>query len=47
VKTWQPEDKTFSNHVREGHKLGVFWQTQTPVTDPQEARARERGKRKE
>src|SRR5262249_47881937 len=47
VKKWQPEDKTFSNHVREGHRLDVFWQTQTPVTDPQEARARERGKRKD
>jgi hypothetical protein len=38
---WQPEDKTFRNHVREGHLRGVFWETQTPVTDPMEARARE------
>ena len=44
-KRFTPEDKTFGNHVREGHKLGVYWQTQTPVTDPMEAQARERGKR--
>ena len=47
VKKWRPEEKTFSNHVREGQKLGVFWETKTPVTDPEEARARERGKRKQ
>jgi hypothetical protein len=42
---WQPVEKTFGSHVREGHRLGVFWETQTPVTNPMEARARERGKR--
>ena len=34
-------DKTFENHVREGHRLGVFWETLIPVTDPMEKRARE------
>ncbi len=38
--------KTFGSHVREGQRLGVFWETQIPVTDPMEARARERGRQK-
>jgi len=46
MKKWQPQEKTFANHVREGQRLGVYWETKTPVTDPQEARARERGKSK-
>lgn len=37
--------KTFQNHVREGHELGMFWETQIPVSDPQEKNARERGRR--
>jgi hypothetical protein len=45
LKAHRPEEKTFANHVREGQRLGVFWETKTPVTDPEEARARERGKR--
>jgi hypothetical protein len=39
---FQPEPKTFSEHVREGRKQGVFWETVIPVTDPMERRARER-----
>jgi hypothetical protein len=39
------DDKTFANHVRQGHLQGVFWETVTPVTDPEEQRARERGRR--
>jgi hypothetical protein len=37
--------KTFENHVREGQRLGVFWETRVPVTDPWEYAARERGRR--
>ncbi len=37
-------DKRFASHVREGHRLGVFWETLLPVTDPQELQARERGR---
>jgi hypothetical protein len=39
----QKEAKTFAGHVREGHALGVFWETVLPVTDPMEQQARERG----
>lgn len=37
--------KTFQSHVREGQRLGVFWETRMPVTDPFEVAARERGRR--
>jgi hypothetical protein len=37
----QPFERTFENHVREGHRAGVFWETQIPVTDWMERRARE------
>jgi hypothetical protein len=37
--------KTFQNHVREGQRQGVFWETRVPVTDPMENAARERGRR--
>ena len=40
----QIANKAFMNHVREGHQLGVFWETPLPVTDYQEAQARERGR---
>jgi hypothetical protein len=40
-------DKSFASHVREGHRLGVFWETLLPVTDPQEHQARERGRVKQ
>jgi hypothetical protein len=39
------QTKTFQNHVREGHELGMFWETKIPVTDPEEQNARERGRR--
>lgn len=45
LKSWRPAGETFREHVREGQELGVFWETKTPVTDPMEARARQRGKR--
>jgi hypothetical protein len=38
------QTKTFQNHVRQGHELGMFWETKIPVTDPQEKNARERGR---
>jgi hypothetical protein len=37
--------KTFQTHVRDGHRLGIFWETRVPVTDPMENAARERGRR--
>ncbi len=37
-------EKSFGSHVRAGHRLGVFWETVIPVTDPMEQRARERGR---
>jgi hypothetical protein len=37
--------KSFRTHVREGQRLGVFWETRVPVTDPMENAARERGRR--
>jgi hypothetical protein len=40
------DDKVFQSHVREGKSQGIFWETKTPVTDPGEASARERSKRK-
>jgi hypothetical protein len=33
------------SHVREGHREGIFWDTVLPVTDPMEARARQRGRK--
>ncbi len=35
-----------ASHVRDGQREGVFWETKTPVTDPMEAAARERGRKK-
>jgi hypothetical protein len=46
VALHQRSERTFANHVRQGQKLGVFWETQIPVTDPMELRARERGRQK-
>jgi hypothetical protein len=46
LKLHKRDNKTFRNHVREGHLEGVFWETPTPVTDPMEKAARERGRRK-
>lgn len=37
--------QTFTNHVREGHRQGIFWEPPVPVSDPMEKQARERGKR--
>jgi hypothetical protein len=42
---FKPETKTFQNHVREGQRQGIFWDTHIPVTDPQENAARERGRK--
>jgi len=39
---YQPEVKSFPEHIRDGRKQGVFWETVIPVTDPMERRARER-----
>src|SRR5262245_38600701 len=37
--------KSFRTHVQEGQRLGVYWETRVPVTDPMEYAARERGRR--
>ncbi|MGL4554748.1 MAG: thioredoxin family protein [Gemmataceae bacterium] len=42
LRAWTPGAKSFSGHVRDGRREGVFWETKTPVTDPMEARARRR-----
>ncbi len=42
----QKLERNFKQHVMEGHRQGVFWETLTPVTDPMELRAREKGKKK-
>jgi hypothetical protein len=39
-------DKTNRSHIREGSKLGIFYEPKTPVTDPMEQKARERAKKK-
>lgn len=39
-----PVDRNFHDHVREGHRNRVFWETQIPVTDPMENNARNRGR---
>jgi hypothetical protein len=41
---FMPSDKSFANHVLEGQRLGHFWETVIPVTDPMEKNARERGR---
>jgi hypothetical protein len=46
LKKYQSREKTFRDHVREGHQKGILWETRLPVTDPMEARARERGQQK-
>ncbi len=35
------DDRTLGSHVRDGRRLGMFWETALPVTDPAEARVRE------
>jgi hypothetical protein len=45
-KAFVRDDKVFQSHVREGRSQGIFWETKTPVTDPGEAAARERSKKK-
>jgi hypothetical protein len=42
---YKPDAKTFQNHVREGQRQGVFWETQIPVSDPHEQAARDRGRK--
>jgi len=42
---FKPSSNAFRTHVREGQRLGVFWETRVPVTDPFEYAARERGRR--
>jgi hypothetical protein len=41
----QLQPREFWSHVKTGQSQGVFWQTQTPVTDPMELRAREKGRK--
>ena len=46
LASFERGDKTFMNHVREGQKQGIFWETVIPVSDKEEAQARERGRSK-
>jgi hypothetical protein len=43
---WQQPERNFWQHVKDGQKQSVFWETVTPVTDPMELRAREKGRKK-
>lgn len=45
LSQYQPSDKSFGSHVRQGQQQGIFWETLLPVTDPMERQARERGRR--
>ena len=42
LKNFARIEKSTPTQVRDGRRLGIFWQTKTPVTDPQELNARER-----
>ncbi|MBL8796019.1 MAG: hypothetical protein JNM56_19110 [Planctomycetia bacterium] len=42
IAAYQPTDKTFPQHIRDGQRAGIFWDTVLPVTDPLEKRAREK-----
>jgi hypothetical protein len=43
---FQRSERNFWQHVKTGQSQGVFWETLTPVTDPMELRAREKGRKK-
>jgi hypothetical protein len=43
ARQFQSLDEPFGEHIQEGKKAGVFWETRIPVTDPQELRARRSG----
>lgn len=43
---FQRDERSFWQHVKQGQQQGVFWETMTPVTDPMELRAREKGRKK-
>ena len=45
MKALAREEKSLQTQVRDGRRLGIFWETKIPVTDPGEASARERSKR--
>jgi len=45
MKGYNAPAKSFASHVREGQRLGVYWETRVPVTDPMEQAVRERGRR--
>ena len=36
-------ERSFGEHIRDGRRQGVFWETRLPVTDPMELRARSKG----
>jgi hypothetical protein len=46
AEAFRKAEKSFSTHVRQGRSAGVFWDTKLPVSDPQEAQARERNRPK-
>ena len=46
LKAFVKSEKETRSHLNAGHREGVFWETKTPVTDPMEAVARERAKKK-
>lgn len=40
----QPSSLAFGEHIREGRRRNLFWDTKIPVTDPEERQVRERGR---
>ncbi len=45
-KAHEPDLGDAWRHIKEGHREGVFWEPPLPVTDPEEQRARQKGKSK-
>jgi hypothetical protein len=42
IEQQQRFERTLPQHIRDGQRHGVFWETRIPVTDPLEQRAREK-----
>jgi hypothetical protein len=43
IEQQQRVERTLLQHIQDGQRDGVFWETRIPVTDPLEKRAREKG----
>jgi len=45
IEQHQRFERTLPQHIHDGRRSGVFWETQIPVTDPLEKQAREKGRK--